>query len=236
MQFSGGEISLEDLSASEMKAFQRAIAGGKFSHMIKPWEPWWAHPLAHTISLSKDGTPLVQLLQEEANRGALPVDLELVSPLDSETDAESSEIPAPPDKPLQSIKDLTPKQPSPLLGVHLIEVVYGYCFMLRLFNGDWESDPLDAALVLLDVARILGDGASPVSVGGALAECLETICSPALKHAGGYRSVHSFAPLSSLLCLLELFPDVLILWFINNGWLRTAFCSFAFIPKGFLKC
>lgn len=202
---------LEDLSVSEMKAFQRAIAGGKFSHMIKPWEPWWAHPLAHTISLSKDGTPLVQPLEEVANRGALPMNLELVSQLDSETGVESSEIPAPPDKPLQAIKDLAPKPPSPLLGVHLIEAVYGYCFMLRLFNGDWESDPLDAALVLLDVARILGDGASPESVGGALAECLETICSPALKHAGGYRSVHCFSPLSTLFYLLDLFPDALIL-------------------------
>ena len=41
---------------------------------------------------------------------------------------ESFEIRAPPNKPLHSIKDLTPKQPSPLLGVHLIEAVYGYCF------------------------------------------------------------------------------------------------------------
>lgn len=169
----GRGISFEDLSASEKKAFQRAVAAGKFNHMIEPWNPWWAHPLAHKISLTKSGTQLVQPLKTESEGDTLS--------------AAGSDIPSPPETPLQAIKELTSKQPSPLLGVHLTEAIYGYCFTLRLFNGDWESDPLDAALVLLGVSKVLGDGASPESVGAALAACLETVCSPSFKHAGGYR-------------------------------------------------
>lgn len=167
----GRGISFEDLSASEKKAFQRAVAAGKFNHMIEPWNPWWAHPLAHKISLTKAGTQLVQPLEEE------------------DTLTAGSDIPSAPEIPLQAIKELTSKQPSPLLGVHLTEAIYGYCFTLRLFNGDWESDPLDAALVLLGVSKVLGDGGTPESVGAALAACLETVCSPSFKHAGGYRLV-----------------------------------------------
>lgn len=189
--FSGGEVSFEALTALERKEFLRAVAAGKFSHMIKPWEPWWAHPLAYTISLTKSGTrlvlPLEQLTTGETAQSALAT-----TEMDSENEAAGSGIPAPRDRPLQAIQVLTPRQPSPLLGVHITQAIYGYCFTLRLFNGDWLSDPLDAALVLLSVARVLGVAASPESVGSALAECLETVCSSSFKHAGGFRSVKNF--------------------------------------------
>jgi hypothetical protein len=187
LAFSGGGISFEDLSASEKKAFQRAVASGKFSHMIKPWDPWWTHPLAHNLALTKAGTQLVQSLEEQVPEKTTLVDEDSLSDSGGEALSAGSDIPAPPDTPLQAIKDLTSKQPSPLLGVHLTEAIYGYCFTMRLFNGDWESDPLDAALVLLAIAKVLGDGAFPESVGAALAECLENVCSPSFKHAGGYR-------------------------------------------------
>lgn len=148
--------------------------------MIEPWIPWWTHPLAHKVALTKSGTQLVQPLQVKGEASEITLSSD-------ENLSDGSGIPAPPDTPLQAIKDLTSKQPSPLLGVHLTEAVYGYCFTLRLFNGDWESDPLDAALVLLGISKVLGDGASPESVGAALAGCLESVCSPSFKHAGGYR-------------------------------------------------
>lgn len=193
--FAGREISFEDLSASEKKAFQRAVAAGKFNRMIEPWNPWWTDPLAHKVSLTKWGTQLVQPLDEQALKEASVSNEDTLSDSSGEVLSAGSDIPAPPETPLQAIKDLTSKQPSPLLGVHLTEAIYGYCFTLRLFNGDWESDPLDAALVLLGIAKVLGDGASPESVGAALAEGLESVCSPSLKHAGGYR-------LASAQCLL----------------------------------
>lgn len=199
----GVSISFEDLSASEKKAFMRAVAAGKFSHLIKPWDPWWTHPLAHNISLTKSGMQLVQPLEEQTPKEVTSLDEEALSDSGGEILSASSDIPSPLDTPLQVIKDLTAKQPSPLLGVHLTEVIYGYCFTLRLFNGDWGSDPLDAALVLLCIAKVLGVGSTPESVSAALAGCLESVCSPSFKHAGGYRFGSSLFDDTALLLRLK---------------------------------
>lgn len=191
--------------------------------MIKPWDPWWTHPLAHYLSLTKSGTQLVQSLEEQSSKETTGLEEDLLSNSGDESLSAGSDIPAPPDIPLQAVRDLTSKQPSPLLGVHLTEAVYGYCFTLRLFNGDWESDPLDAALVLLGIAKVLGDGASPESVGAALAECLENVCSPSFKHAGGYRLVVTYFPL-----FLALFfsPEAMCWdWFTSLGFYITRFGS-----------
>jgi hypothetical protein len=177
---------LEDLTPKEKRAFLRALVAGELSHFIQPWEPWWVHPLAHTISLTKQGTSLIHPTEGTEPTG---VDSSSGTEMDSVSQAGESPSPAPPDKPLQSLKELTTVQPSPLLGVHVTEAIYGYCFTLRLFNGDWRTDPLDAALVLLRVSKSLGDAQSPQSMGAAMAGCLENVCSPAFKHHGGYRFV-----------------------------------------------
>jgi hypothetical protein len=195
----GGDISLEDLTPKEKRAFLRALAAGELSHFIQPWEPWWVHPLAHTISLTKQGTSLIHPTEGTEPTG---VDSSSGTEMDSVSQAGESPSPAPPDKPLQSLKELTTVQPSPLLGVHVTEAIYGYCFTLRLFNGDWRTDPLDAALVLLRVSKSLGDAQSPQSMGAAMAGCLENVCSPAFKHHGGYRfGVGLFDDVVQLLCL-----------------------------------
>lgn len=198
----------------------RAVAAGKFSHLIKPWDPWWTHPLAHNISLTKSGMQLVQPLEEQTPKEVTSLDEEALSDSGGEILSASSDIPSPLDTPLQVIKDLTAKQPSPLLGVHLTEVIYGYCFTLRLFNGDWGSDPLDAALVLLCIAKVLGVGSTPESVSAALAGCLESVCSPSFKHAGGYR----LAPNTFLL------PDIFFsLWLRRCCIVSLAFVMIVFV-------
>ncbi|KAG5527199.1 hypothetical protein RHGRI_028187 [Rhododendron griersonianum] len=53
------------LTAEEKKRFQRAVASGELSKLIEPWEPWWLKPSARTISLSREGTQLVQPLSNE---------------------------------------------------------------------------------------------------------------------------------------------------------------------------
>jgi hypothetical protein len=195
----GGDISLEDLTPKEKRAFLRALAAGELSHFIQLWEPWWVHPLAHTISLTKQGTSLIHPTEGTEPTG---VDSSSGTEMDSMSQAGESPSPAPPDKPLRSLKELTTVQPSPLLGVHVTEAIYGYCFTLRLFNGDWRTDPLDAALVLLRVSKSLGDAQSPQSMGAAMAGCLENVCSPAFKHHGGYRfGVGLFDDVVQLLCL-----------------------------------
>lgn len=189
---SGAEIKLEDLSPEEVKQFQRAVASGELSKMIEPWNPWWKQPAARTISLAPDGTQLIRPLQEQE-------------------ESTFNEIPPGAETPIPPLSQLSSANPSPLLTVHLVDIIYSYCFTLRLYNGDWHSDPLGAATEVLTISAVLGDSGRPETVREALSACLERTCSPVYKHSGGFKfgvglidDVISFLSLggNALICLL----------------------------------
>ncbi|XP_062146496.1 uncharacterized protein LOC133854353 [Alnus glutinosa] len=173
---SGDQVCFDDLSVEEKKRFQRALASGELSKMIEPWDPWWLKPSARTISLSKEGTQLVQPLDKKEALVSLQEDLE---------SNQSSEIPPGPESPLPPVSKLSSTEPSPMLAVHLVDILYSYCFTLRLYNGDWQSDAVGSAMVVLSVSAILGQGGQPETVLEALSHCLEQTCSPAYRHMGG---------------------------------------------------
>lgn len=144
--------------------------------MIEPWDPWWLKPSAKNISLSPDGTQLIQgVLKEELG----------ASENDAESDEKLHEIPPGPETPLLPVSKLITTPPSPLLTFHLIDIIYSYCFTLRLYNGDWRADPLESATLLLSVSSVLCQSGQPETVLEALLHCLEQTCSPAYKHMGG---------------------------------------------------
>ncbi|CAM6129566.1 unnamed protein product [Calypogeia fissa] len=174
----GGDISLDDLSVDERKDFLRALAAGEISHLIQPWYPWWLNPRAGTTSITTHGTSLIQPVNssEEEN----PKQIEAL-------EAVPGEVPVPPSEALAPVRQLIRGDPSPLIPVQLAEVIYNYCFTLRFCNGDWQSDPLDAALILLSASQVLDQAASPESISMALADSVKTICSPTFRHAGGFK-------------------------------------------------
>ncbi|KAF5478019.1 hypothetical protein F2P56_004613 [Juglans regia] len=173
---SGDQVDFDDLSAAEKKQFQRALASGELSKMIEPWDPWWLKPCARTISLSQEGTQLIQALDKQEASVLPQEDLE---------SNQASEIPPGPESPLLPISKLSSTEPSPLLAVHLVDILYSYCFALRLYNGEWQSDTIGSAMVVLSVSSVLGEGRQPETVLEALSHCLEQICSPAYRHMGG---------------------------------------------------
>lgn len=187
---SGGEINYDDLSAQEKKLFQRAIATGELSKMIEPWEPWWLKPSARTISLGLEGTRLIQPLAIGEASG---------SHNDENLD---SEIPPGPEKSLPLLKKLTSAEPSPLLAFHLVDILFSYCFTLRLYNGDWASDAIGASMVVLSMSSALGQGALPESMLEAVSYCLEHTCSPAFRHMGGLQ--FGFGVLDDVVSLISL--------------------------------
>ncbi|KAF9604818.1 hypothetical protein IFM89_010359 [Coptis chinensis] len=189
----GNQFSLDDLSAEEMKKFQSTIASGELSKLIEPWEPWWLKPSARRISLSSEGTQLVQPVHQK--------DITMPAQHSMES-GHSGDVPAGPETPIPPICKLTSTHPSPLLSVHLVDVVYSYCFTLRLYNGDWHSDALGAAMVLLSLSNVLGEGGQPESVSDVLSYCLEQTCSPAYRHAGGLQ--FGMGLLEDITCLLNL--------------------------------
>ncbi|PQQ10599.1 zinc finger HIT domain-containing protein 2 [Prunus yedoensis var. nudiflora] len=108
--------------------------------------------------------------------------------MSTEDDLESNqadEIPPGPDTPLPPVSKLSSTKPSPTLAVHLVDIIYSYCFTLRLYNGDWLSDATGSAMVLLSVSSVLGQGGQPETVLEALSYCLEQNCSPAFRQMGG---------------------------------------------------
>ncbi len=52
-----------------------------------------------------------------------------------------SGLPAAPSQPLPLLASLTTVPPSPLLQWQLLDILYTYCFVMRLYNGDYSSDP-----------------------------------------------------------------------------------------------
>ncbi|XP_047330579.1 zinc finger HIT domain-containing protein 2 [Impatiens glandulifera] len=162
---SGRQVDFDDLSSKEKKYFLKALSSGELSKLIQPWEPWWLKPSARTISLNSEGMPLIQPLPDQNNH--------------------SLDIPVGPTSPLKPISKLISSKPSPLLAVHLVDVIYSYCFTLRLYNGDWQSDPLGSSMVVLNISSVLDQRAQPETVREALSSCLEKTCSPAFRHVGG---------------------------------------------------
>lgn len=95
----------------------------------------------------------------------------------------ASALPPPPRRALPPLAALTRAQPSPLLQYHLLDLLYGYCFVLRLYNGDCSTDPGEAADVLFSLSAVLeavaGGGeaaaaalAGATSVASSLLECI----------------------------------------------------------------
>ncbi|KFK28076.1 hypothetical protein AALP_AA8G469100 [Arabis alpina] len=190
----GEEVSLDDLNLEERKGFQRALISGELSKMIQPWDPWWLLPSAQTISLGSKGTKLVQCVEED--------------------DTMVSEIPTGPDTALISLSKLSSTSPSPLLPLHLVDIVYSYCFTLRIYNGEWESDSLGSGTMVLTVSSVLGQSAQPESVKEVLLYCLEQTCSSAYKNLGG-----------GLKFGLNLVDDVILLLSLGNGALVCLLCD-----------
>ncbi|GAB2227793.1 hypothetical protein Droror1_Dr00009620 [Drosera rotundifolia] len=118
----GGEIEYDGMSTEEKELFRRAVASGELSKMIEPWDPWLKPP-ARTLTLSRE---LVKPLSTHDNPES--------SKDDSESDS-ANEIPAGPETPLLTVSNLTTAEPSPLIAFHLIDILYSYCFTLRLHNG-----------------------------------------------------------------------------------------------------
>lgn len=191
-------MSFDDLSAKEKKLFQRAMASGTLSKMIEPWDPWWLKPSARTICLSQQGTQLVQPLDK--HDASAPVDHDLES-------SESTEIPPAPDTPLPPVSKLSSTEPSPLLVIHLVDMLYSYCFTLRLYNGDWQSDTLGSAMMALSVSAVLGRGGQPETVKEAVSYCLEQTCT-SYKQMGGLQ--FGLAVIDDVITLLSLGGSALI--------------------------
>lgn len=159
----GGELNVSplDLTSEELAAFHRAIATGELYAGIQPWDPWWFSEEASQIVLSADGTLLIRPLNEESAK-----------------EVDNRFVPAPPQEPIPPLSDLTKEKPSRLLPVHLLDLLYSYCLVLKLYNGDYSSEPTNALSILCAVSSAAGRLPIPDSVNEAMLACIQRACIP----------------------------------------------------------
>jgi hypothetical protein len=130
------DVDLSDLlSPSERAAFAQLATQGRLSHLLPAWRPWWERPEAAQLRVGPGGQ---RLIAEAAGS--------------SRSSSSGAAVPEPPARPVPSLASLTKHRPSPLLRYQCLQLLYSYCFVLRRFNGDPGSSPLEASEQLLALA------------------------------------------------------------------------------------
>ena len=66
-----------------------------------------------------------------------------------------------------------PDNVSPLLPYHLVDILYSYCYIMRLYNGDISFDILGAVESMLSISNVLEGKPNLNSIKESLAPCIE---------------------------------------------------------------
>ena len=137
--FAAGSLTLEDLTEQEIeslkKAFNESVLTGE--QVVSPWSPWWESGEAKDLQLSPEGTLMVQQIQDSESEGDEDGGTSMVG-----------SIPTAPRKPIPPLKNLTSRKPSDTIVLHLIDILFWYCLVLRLANGDYECADVHLLQVL----------------------------------------------------------------------------------------
>lgn len=130
------DISNEPALLHEM---ERRLARGELE--IPLWEPWWLGSELASLKLTDQGTPLVTECDTEESA--------------AESFSYKRKAPPLPKVPLPKLMTLSSKPPSGSLAFYLLDIIYSYCLVMRLFNGDCSVDYIDAANVVMVSSVVL---------------------------------------------------------------------------------
>ncbi|RHY73946.1 hypothetical protein DYB30_009006 [Aphanomyces astaci] len=143
-------LTLEALTAEERSNFLREVADGRLGKFIALWEPWWMQsPSSYDTHTNNLRRSLIVDLQDDDSDPTL--DDDLTHPLGLFTASMQSALP--------SLPSLHPNPNHAVLQCNLVEVLFAYAYVMRVYNGDWRVDVEDAASQLVSVSSVLrGDG------------------------------------------------------------------------------
>ncbi|CAG2170747.1 unnamed protein product [Oppiella nova] len=105
------------LSDSEKQEFNELLKSGKIGDIVDVWKPWWE-------SASNDSTK------------------PLVTPLDEPTVAQTSDnVPNIPQlvSNITKLEELISKPVSPTVCPAVVNTLFSYCYICRVFNGEYDS-------------------------------------------------------------------------------------------------
>ncbi len=152
-----GELDVGALTPEEQKAFMRVVASGELGRGLKVWRAFWEGPPALSEAT---GAPLLVAVEEEEEEGGeeRPVDLpSLWRALEQWRRAQQQQQQQP--APAATAAAASSPSPSPLLRYHLLDALFAYAAVLRTYNGQWRSDPPQAADDLLALSGVLSAAA-----------------------------------------------------------------------------
>jgi hypothetical protein len=208
--FATGELTVDDLTPGELEAFQKEAltTEGDVAAEVQAWQPWWTTQAAAELQLSAPGTKCIEEVTPPSSLSSPPIA--------ASEDQQQILPPPPPTTPLPAFSSLTSQPPSPALPLHLLDLLYSYCLTLRLFNGQYSTDILDAISTVLASSSVLGGShsfspPSPDDVPSTvLLNCVMHVCSST--EAGRAQVPRSFAIgiLSDVAIVLQLGRAVVV--------------------------
>lgn len=191
------------LPPAMLKDFQRSIVDGRMSAWLARWKPWWRNELQLLTEDDSDSTTSRAPSKEQdltPQVWSIPsVQISVVS-ADESDDAPANAPPMP--EAVPAFSSLFPGSPSPLLPVHLIELLYAYAYALMLYNGDPDAEVEGIVGVMALLSPVLTGTATPAQAAGAAAASA-SITAASSAAAVAHPSPPSFVPTPSLLTSLD---------------------------------
>jgi hypothetical protein len=168
-RISQGDVAggLAELTDAQRAEFDAALKDGSLANLVELWSPWWVQidvPPSRSVA--------------DACTGSLIVDL---SPADGDTPtdeaSQSTSMPALPAS-LPALETLTNVPPSPLVANNLIDILFAYVLVMRLYNGDTSVEPREAALHVVRCSAVLSERAVHETPALAIDRCMARCRTP----------------------------------------------------------
>ncbi|KAK5582460.1 hypothetical protein RB653_004045 [Dictyostelium firmibasis] len=173
------EQLLSLLTPEEIEEFNNSIKDGTISNIIEEWVPWWnINIVENKLNINNNSNNK----NNNNNNNNKIIEINEVEEIKKEEEEEDEEIKLLLKRipkiysPIQPFSNFSKQPPSKSLFYHLIDIVYSYCYLMRTFNGEWNSNDfnidnqedndciLDGCTLLLDLSSVLKPPPSPSSV------------------------------------------------------------------------
>jgi hypothetical protein len=199
-------LRLEDLSQRQQEDFKRALIDGRLSALLPPWTPWWKHGGNRTATGSAstlepllfgktiERKPKIQIISEtefniEKGKGkGKEKEEEEAEDREGEEESEVEQVNRPEIlSEIAPLSSLLKTNPSPLLANNLIDILYGYAFLMRYYNGEVEEEAaLDAVHTLIQLSPVLGENRVHQSPSAAIQAVIANSRKPSIQNSAGF--------------------------------------------------
>ncbi|XP_065895400.1 zinc finger HIT domain-containing protein 2-like [Dysidea avara] len=124
------ELVWQQLTDTEKEEFHKMLGDGRIGHLLDTYTPWWKHQHSRVVEVSASDDLLAPIYPYPAIPANLP-----------------------------ALNTLLKVQPSSLLKYNVVNVLYSYAYIIRLFNGSHTELIQQAVEGLLNLSSVLSHNA-----------------------------------------------------------------------------